>query len=136
MLRRISSGVALAAVATLGLVSCREQPVPTDLSSSALSAARMSRSEQADRYLVVFTAERVSSDFGDRVSRLGASVQTSFDGIGVAIVTGLNVSTAAELATGSDIQAVEPDRGMKVHADGGGGGGARGGGKTGGKPTG
>src|SRR5207247_2257364 len=61
------------------------------------------------RYVVVFSAERVPVDFGDRVAALGGSIESRLDSIGVASVTGLSEGAAAELAGAADVRAVEPD---------------------------
>lgn len=99
----------LAAVTGLGLQGCHDQPAPTEpagldrvLPSAALSA-------NASRHLVLFAAEKVPAEFGERVARLGGSVEASLDHIGVAAVTGLTETAAADLAAGAGIQHVEPD---------------------------
>lgn len=61
------------------------------------------------RYIVVFTNERVPSDFAARVTALGGAVEIALDSVGVATVTGLSEAGAAELAVGGDVRAVEPD---------------------------
>jgi subtilisin family serine protease len=61
------------------------------------------------RYLVVFAVERVPADFGERVASLSGAVEASLDSIGVASVTGLTESGAAELAAASGVMHVEPD---------------------------
>jgi len=110
--------VALAAVTALGVQGCREQRLPTEETPTSSMVARVASAEQPNRYLVVFTGDRVAQDFDARVSRLGGSVETSLDSIGVATVTGLTPSAAAALSVGTDIQAVEPDRLMDVHLAG------------------
>ena len=72
----------------------------------AASAASL---ESSGRYVVVFSAERVPGDFGERVTALGGSIESRLDSIGVAAVTGLSEAGAAELAAAADIRAVEPD---------------------------
>src|SRR5207248_1186048 len=74
--------------------------------------------QQPGRYIVLFAAEQVPPDFAERVATLGGSVETSLDGIGVATITGLSRAGAAELAGGSDVQAVEPDRVVTLKPDG------------------
>ena len=99
------------AVATLLLQGCHEplRPVPTEAAARGMLAASVTTSDPAGRHLVVFTAERVPADFGERVAQLGGSVETSLDNIGVATVTGLSEGAAAELAAAADVRAVEPD---------------------------
>jgi subtilisin family serine protease len=79
---------------------------PTITASPLFDAASQ---QETRRHVVVFAAERVPADFAERTARLGGSVETSLDGIGVAVVTGLSEPAAAELAAQGDIQNVEPD---------------------------
>ena len=109
MNRNLRSRFVLTVVAALSLHACREARVPTQAARAEL-AANAATPDQTSRHIVLFTAERVPADFAERVSRLGGSVETSLDGIGVATVTGLTEATGAKLASGADIQAVEPDR--------------------------
>src|SRR2546425_6530344 len=95
--------------AALALQACHDQPVPTESRARGILTASVTPADPAGRHLVVFTAERLPADFGERVSRLGASVEVALDSIGVAAVTGLLEGGAAELAAGADVRAVEPD---------------------------
>ena len=104
--------------AGLALPGCHDSRVPTEPASRPL-AARLTSPDRPGRYLVVFAAEQVPADFRGRVSRLGGSVETSLDGIGVATVTGLTDATAPSLAAGPDVQAVEPDHAMTFGLGGG-----------------
>jgi subtilisin family serine protease len=72
-------------------------------------AASVTPPEEAGRHVVVFAAERVPSDFAERIASLGGAVEAALDRIGVAAVTGLTETAAAELAASPDIRAVEPD---------------------------
>src|SRR5947207_4420299 len=98
---------AVAIVAALALGACQER-APTEASSRMLAASAASL-ESTGRYVVVFSAERVPVDFGERVAALGGSIEAALDSIGVAAVTGLSEAGAAELAAAADIRAVEPD---------------------------
>src|SRR5438093_3458948 len=99
------------AVATLVLQGCHEplRPVSTEAAARGMLAASTVPADPAGRHLVVFAAERVPADFGERVTRLGGSVETLLDSIGVAAVTGLSEGAAAELAATADVRAVELD---------------------------
>lgn len=110
MYRNRSNVLALAAAAVLAIQGCREQAAPTEVPAQPGLSASATSPVQAGRYLVVFAVERVSDDFGTRVSQLAGAVETSLDSIGAATVTGLSEAAAAELATGADIEAVEADR--------------------------
>src|SRR5438874_7630896 len=95
--------------AALGLQACYDQPVPTEARARGKLAASVTPADAAGRHLVVFTAERVPADFGERAARLGGSLEAALGSIGVAAVTGLSETGAAELAASADIRAVEPD---------------------------
>ena len=95
--------------AALALLGCHDQPVPTEPHARGMLAASVTPADPAGRHLVVFTAQGVPADFGDRVAQLGGSVEAEVDSIGVAAVTGLSEDAAAELAAAADIRAVEAD---------------------------
>src|SRR5437870_2358467 len=95
--------------AALALQACHDQPVPTESRARGILTASVTPADPAGRHLVVFTAERVPADFGERAARLGGAVETALDNIGVAAVPGLSETGAAELAASADIRAVEPD---------------------------
>ena len=104
----LSSVWGLAVVLGLALPGCRDQGTPTAPGAKALTAS-VTPADPAGRHLVVFTAERLPADFGERVSRLGASVEVALDSIGVAAVTGLLEGGAAELAAGRPGRGARPD---------------------------
>jgi len=95
------------AAAALSL-GCTDARVPTAAASGAFAASATSV-EQPSRHIVLFAAERVPLDFGQRVAQLGGTVEASLDSIGVAAVTGLSDAGASELAAAADVRAVEPD---------------------------
>jgi subtilisin family serine protease len=109
MPRRTSSIFAVTAAAVLAIQACGDHPAPTESGSRDVSLATSAPLEGAGRYVMLFTAERVPANVGERVSTLGGSVEASLDAIGVAAVTGLTESAAAELATQKDIRYVERD---------------------------
>src|SRR2546425_8642830 len=82
--------------AALALQACHDQPVPTESRARGILTASVTPADPAGRHLVVFTAERVPADFGERAARLGGAVETALDNIGVAAVTGLSEAAAAE----------------------------------------
>ena len=108
-MKRHASHILAFAVAGLPLQGCQDQATPTGSHVGGALVASVTPVDPAGRHLVVFTAERLPADFGERVSRLGASVEVALDSIGVAAVTGLLEGGAAELAAGADVRAVEPD---------------------------
>jgi subtilisin family serine protease len=104
-LHRLSAS---AVIMALALAACSDRPAPVAPASTVLHA-QLSQLQPNGRYLVVFTAEQVPADFTQRVASLGGAVEAALDGIGVAAVTGLGATGAAELATDGDIRAVEAD---------------------------
>jgi len=90
----------------LGILGCRIE-APT--ASGELIAQSLEVAPTHGRYLVLFSAEQVPSDFGNRIASLGGSVEASLDGIGVAVATGLTEAAAAELAVSAGVQSVEHD---------------------------
>lgn len=91
------------AVTTL-LVACAD--VPTRGPTTPDRSARDGASSEAPRHIVVFHDESVPLDFVARVERLGGHVDGALASIGVVAVSGLTVETAAELATGADVEGV------------------------------
>jgi len=70
MKRSPSNLFALAAVAALALQGCVDQRAPTESASRGAFAASVTSLDQAGRHVVVFAAERVPADFGERVASL------------------------------------------------------------------
>src|SRR5437660_5945820 len=116
-MHRSRSNIVALAVAALAFQACQEQREPTEPTRRATLTASLTPADPAGRHLVVFTAERVPADFGWRAARLGGVVDASLDSIGVAAVTGLSETGAAELAASADIRAVEPDPITRGHDD-------------------
>src|SRR5205809_2195957 len=108
-MHRSRSNIVALAVAALAFQACQEQREPTEPTRRAALTASMTPADPAGRHLVVFAAERVPADLGERVARLGGTVEAALGSIGVAAVTGLSETGAAELAASADIRAVEPD---------------------------
>jgi subtilisin family serine protease len=115
--RNPSNFLAWAVGAVLALQGCHDQQAPTESAVAGMPAASVVSTEPRGRYVVVFSAERVPADFGERVASLSGAVEAALDSIGVAAVTGLSEISAAELAAGSDIRAVEPDAFMTMSLD-------------------
>ena len=99
----------IALVVTLALQACHDQRAPTEPRGAGTLTTSVTSAESSGRYLVLFAAQRVPANFGDRVANLGGSVEASADSIGVAAVTGLSPDAALELAAAADTRAVEPD---------------------------
>src|SRR5436309_3547289 len=105
------------AVVALALQGCNDRPTPAEPAGDEMLTASLTPALQAGRHIVLFTAERVPADFGERVERLGGSVEASFDSIGISIVVGLSDGAAAALASNGDVRAVEPDGVMLVEGE-------------------
>ena len=116
-MHRSRSNIVALAVAALAFQACQEQREPTEPTRRAALTASMTPADPAGRHLVVFAAERVPADLGERVARLGGTVEAALGSIGVAAVTGLSETGAAELAASADIRAVEPDPITRGHDD-------------------
>lgn len=101
--------VGAAVVAMLGAAGCSDRPAPAAPDGTQLPMHAEVSQQEAGRHVVLFAAERVPADFGERVSRLGGSVEATLDVIGVATVTGLTEAAAAELAAEAAIRYVERD---------------------------
>src|SRR5688572_12565020 len=99
-------------IALVLLVAC-ETEAPTMPHVGPLPA-EMSAAERG-RYVVVFAAERIPSDFQERVVALGGSVESALHDIGVVGVTGLTATAAAALSTEKDVGAVERDVVVRSH---------------------
>src|SRR5438552_6137970 len=108
-MQRSQSNIVTLTDAALAFQACEEQREPTEPTRRAALTASMTPADPAGRHLVVFAAERVPADLGERVARLGGTVEAALGSIGVAAVTGLSETAAAELAASADIRAVEPD---------------------------
>src|SRR5437016_1325023 len=108
-MHRSRSNIVALAVAARAYQACQGQRGPTEPTRRAALTASMTPADPAGRHLVVFAAERVPADLGERVARLGGTVEAALGSIGVAAVTGLSETGAAELAASADIRAVEPD---------------------------
>ena len=105
-------------VAALTVTGCSDQPAPTAPGAIGHPLSADLSHHQPGRYIVLFAAEQVPADFGERVATLGGSVEASLDDIGVATVTGLTATAAADLAVAPEVHAVESDGTITVDIDG------------------
>ena len=97
-------------LAGLVLVGCHDPAMPSQAVAFDASAEIGDAAVADNRHVVLFSAERIPSDFRGRVERLGGRVSESLDNIGVAIVSGLSDSASASLAGDPDVSAVRaPD---------------------------
>jgi lantibiotic leader peptide-processing serine protease len=96
--------------ALLCVAACAEQvatpTAPADLRRVTGAPARVTA---ANRFIVHFKADAVSSDFADRIAALGATLIASYDGAGLAVVDGLDAVALAQLAAAGDIEVVDAD---------------------------
>src|SRR5207302_7376952 len=90
-------------VAALTVTGCSDQPAPTAPGAIRHPVSADLSHHQPGRYIVLFAAEHVPADFGERVATLGGSVEASLDDIGVVTVTGLTATAAADLAVAPEV---------------------------------
>jgi subtilisin family serine protease len=109
--------IASTIVAGLIATGCSDRPAPAAPRPFRHAVVADLSQPQPVRYIILFTAERIATDFPERVAALGGSVETSLDSIGVAAVIGLTDTAAAQLATAPDVKAVEPDAIIGISAE-------------------
>src|SRR2546429_5699124 len=107
-MHRSRSNIVALAVAALAFQACQEQREPTEPMRRAALTASMTPADPAGRHLVVFAAERVPADLGERVARLGGTVEAALGSIGVAAGARPSGAGAAEAAARAGIPAREP----------------------------
>lgn len=61
------------------------------------------------QHIVVMGGQKLPKNLAQRVQALGGKVQAAYDGIGVAVVSGLSDAAAAQLQANDDVNVVEPD---------------------------
>lgn len=102
-------------LAALTLAACADTnpasvTAPPDLAPTASASLSLDGIEAVPgRYIVMFKQERVSGDLADQVKSLGGNVETSFDDMGIAVLSGLDANGAKKLRGRSDVAQVEPD---------------------------
>src|SRR5438067_12872022 len=89
-MHRSRSNIVALAVAALAFQACQEQREPTEPTRRAALTASMTPADPAGRHLVVFAAERVPADLGERGARLVGTVEAARDRICVAAMTRLS----------------------------------------------
>lgn len=103
----------LSILGVIALAACAEPPT----NPSAVATGRpLAHANAAGKHLVFFNS-KAPADFSDRVAALGGAVDASYDGVGVAVVSGLNESAAADLASTSGVNAVEMDHEYQILPD-------------------
>jgi hypothetical protein len=101
--KRLFAGALLASV----VAACSESTIAPTQSMRRVDAT--SAASEAGRYLVYFNGSSVDAGFAAQVAALGGSMDASYDGIGMAIVSGLSESAAATLATSPGVTSVDED---------------------------
>ncbi len=102
-------------LAALTLAACADPGpalvnAPPDLAPTASASLSLDGIEEVPgRYLVMFKKEQVAGDLAAQVKSLGGSVETSYDDMGIAVLSGLDADGARKLRGRSDIAQVEPD---------------------------
>ena len=108
-MKRHKSCILILSLVGLSLQGCQDQPALTESRPGGALAASVASPESSGRHIVVFSSERIPTEFGARVAQLGGSIENALDSIGVATVTGLSEAAAAELSAAADVRAVESD---------------------------
>lgn len=98
-----------AAVAILALAACADQARNPLAPPSSTAAAMSAPDDLAGRYVVTFKGNGVPKDLAARAAALGGKVESAYDGIGVAVVSGLSASSSATLSGSSDVASVDAD---------------------------
>jgi lantibiotic leader peptide-processing serine protease len=116
--RRITPLVLLGAA---GFAACADQTtaplsVETAVSfeESVFSASVFQEEIAPESYLVVMASQAVPADLADRIRSLGGDVVTSYDGLGIAVVQGLDSDAAAALQAADDIGFVMLDERIQL----------------------
>lgn len=102
---------AVAVLALGAFAACSEQqPIapPASPEAPTFRVAGVGAS-QSGRYIVNFTSTSVPADFAARVSALGGAVDAAYDGVGVAVVSGLDEAAATALLASGGVSDVGPD---------------------------
>jgi subtilisin family serine protease len=105
-LRALSGAAALAALAALA--ACADQPTAVRPLPSSPSRV-VSASQDGGTYLVLDRGNGFNADFAARVAALGGTVSSVHAGAGLAVVSGLSATAAAQLTGGSDVSDVQAD---------------------------
>jgi subtilisin family serine protease len=100
----------VAVASLLALAACTDTTVPTALAPAApLRSTSATPTSVGGKYLVNFESNGVPADFAARVAALGARVDASFPGVGIAVVTGLSDLAASTLAATPGVTTVDAD---------------------------
>lgn len=103
------SFTAAAAVAALTLAGCAGETTTAPENGAPSFAAGTADGENAGTYLVRFKGKGVPAEFAGQVTALGGDVIFAHAGVGIAAVSGLDDAGADQLATMSDVAAVDAD---------------------------
>lgn len=121
-MRLSRSALPLAAFGFAGLTACADpitsvDPTVAPTLSASTSGSSTGIEDVPGRFIVMFKQERVAADLAAQVRALGGTVETSYDEMGIAVVSGLNDPTAAEKLRGrSDVAMVDADRAFPIEA--------------------
>lgn len=99
----------LAAAAVLALAACADQARNPLAPPTSTAAAVSAPDDLAGRYIVTFKGNGVPKDLASRVAALGGKVESAYDALGVAVLSGLDESSSATFSSSSDIASVDAD---------------------------
>jgi hypothetical protein len=98
-------------------VACSERTTePASRFTPGSSQAARRAVASTSRYLVLASGSTFGNDFAANVTRLGGVVESVHQGAGIAVVTGLSATAAAQLATTSGIARVDSDAVVALRA--------------------
>ncbi len=117
-MRLSRTSLPLAALALTGLAACAD-PItsaiaPEQSLSASLSGGADGSVEIPGRFIVMFKNERVAGDLAAQVRALGGTIETSYDAMGIAVVSGLPADGAVKLRGRTDVALVDPDRAFTI----------------------
>ena len=70
-----------------------------------------------EKHLVHFASDAIPADFADQVTSLGATVDAAYDGVGIAVVSGLSPDAVTQLASKPGVTDVDPDNAFQFVDD-------------------
>lgn len=94
----------------VGLGACADQPAaPVSPDDLRLSTSTSEIRETTGKHLVMFSGNGMPGNIAAQVARLGGTLETVYEAIGVAVVDGLSEASARELSRTRNVQSVVED---------------------------
>jgi subtilisin family serine protease len=109
-----SRHTAVACLALGLLAACSSDKAVAPSGTPSFARTKAAQSSATGQHIVQFKGDAVPADFAARVQKLGGEVVASYEGTGVAVVSGLSAQTAAQLASARDVSAVDVDEVVQI----------------------